>query len=194
MIYTTTFKHTIFWFFQVIEHLYDVCHKFSLRWPFSNGFACYKWTSVIPKWVIRWKESSMTIKERGFPDLGIKTSSYGLMTWASKSPWRFIGLGLKTKQASVCQLRLKTDERAMLWDMHRDLAACFAWKQVGLGFPSLVSRLAEAWWRVVHMAPPQMLRWSQVEDGRVDGMGCVRPCNPCFAVFVLLGPRGIVVF
>jgi hypothetical protein len=34
---------------------------------------------------------------------------------------------------------------------------------------------------------------SQVEDGRVDVMGCVRLCYPCFAVFTLLGPRGIVV-
>jgi hypothetical protein len=34
---------------------------------------------------------------------------------------------------------------------------------------------------------------SQVEDGRVDVMGCVGPCYPCFAVFTLLGPRGIIV-
>jgi hypothetical protein len=31
----------------------------------------------------------------------------------------------------------------MAWDMHRDLVACFAWKQVGLAFPSLASRLAD---------------------------------------------------
>jgi hypothetical protein len=31
----------------------------------------------------------------------------------------------------------------MARDTHRDLAACFAWKQVGLGFPSLASRLVE---------------------------------------------------
>jgi hypothetical protein len=34
---------------------------------------------------------------RGFPGLGLKTGSSGLVIWASKSPRRFFGLGLKTK-------------------------------------------------------------------------------------------------
>jgi hypothetical protein len=45
----------------------------------------------------------------GFPSWGLKTGSSGLMIWASKSPRRFLGLGLKTKCASVCRLRHKTD-------------------------------------------------------------------------------------
>jgi hypothetical protein len=45
----------------------------------------------------------------GFPGLSLKTGSYGMVIWASKSLRRFLGLGLKTKQASVCQLRHKTD-------------------------------------------------------------------------------------
>jgi hypothetical protein len=45
----------------------------------------------------------------GFPDLGLKTGSFGLVIWTSKSPQRFLVLGLKTKRASVCQLRHKTD-------------------------------------------------------------------------------------
>jgi hypothetical protein len=32
----------------------------------------------------------------GFPGLGLKTGSFGLVVWASKSPRRFLGLGLKT--------------------------------------------------------------------------------------------------
>jgi hypothetical protein len=44
-----------------------------------------------------------------FPSLGLKTGSFGLVIWASKSPRRFLSLGLKTKWASVCQLRHKTD-------------------------------------------------------------------------------------
>jgi hypothetical protein len=52
----------------------------------------------------------------GFPGLGSKTSSYGLMIWASKSPRWFFGLGLKTKQASVCQVRHKTDGGRSVWD------------------------------------------------------------------------------
>jgi hypothetical protein len=43
----------------------------------------------------------------GFSGLGLKTGSSGLVIWASKSPRRFFGLGLKTKQALVCRLRHK---------------------------------------------------------------------------------------
>jgi hypothetical protein len=59
------------------------------------------------------------------------------VVWISKSPQRFLGLGLKTKWAAVCRLRHKTDEGRSARDTRRDLAACFAWKQVWLGFPSL---------------------------------------------------------
>jgi hypothetical protein len=73
----------------------------------------------------------------GFSDLGLKTGSSGLVIWASKSPRRFLGLGLKIKEASVCRLRHKTDGGRSAWDTHRDLAACLTWKQVWLGFSSL---------------------------------------------------------
>jgi hypothetical protein len=43
------------------------------------------------------------------------------------------------------------------------------------------------------VAPSWRLHQRQVEDGRVDAMGCVRPCYPTFAVFNVLGPKGIVV-
>jgi hypothetical protein len=51
----------------------------------------------------------------GFPGLGLKTGSSGLVIWASKSPRWFLGLGLKTKQASVCRLRHKTDGGKSAW-------------------------------------------------------------------------------
>jgi hypothetical protein len=73
----------------------------------------------------------------GFPGLGLKTGSPGLLIWASKSPRQFLGLGLKTKQASVCRLRHKTNGGRLARDMRRDLAVCFTWKQVRLGFSSL---------------------------------------------------------
>jgi hypothetical protein len=73
----------------------------------------------------------------GFPGLGLKTGSSDLVIWASKSPRRFLGLGLKTKWALVCRLRHKTDGGRSARDTHRDLAACFMWKQVWLGFLSL---------------------------------------------------------
>jgi hypothetical protein len=47
----------------------------------------------------------------GFPGLGLKTCSYELVIWASKSPRRFLSLELKTKWAMVYRLRLKTDGR-----------------------------------------------------------------------------------
>jgi hypothetical protein len=72
---------------------------------------------------------------RGFPSLGLKNDSSGLVIWASKSPRRFLGLSLKTKQASVCRLRHKTDRGRSTRDTRQDLAACLAWKQVWLGFP-----------------------------------------------------------
>jgi hypothetical protein len=75
--------------------------------------------------------------DRGFPGLGLKTSSFGLVIWASKLLRRFLGLGLKTKWASVCRLRHKIDGGRSVKDTRRDLAACFTWKQVWLGFPSL---------------------------------------------------------
>jgi hypothetical protein len=37
----------------------------------------------------------------GFPSLGLKTDSYDLVIWTSKSLRRFLGLGLKTKWAMV---------------------------------------------------------------------------------------------
>jgi hypothetical protein len=78
-----------------------------------------------------------------FSGLGLKTGSYGFVIWPSKSPRRFLDLDHKTKRATVCRLLHKTDGRVMVYDTRQDLAACFAWKQVGLGFPSLTSRLAE---------------------------------------------------
>jgi hypothetical protein len=45
----------------------------------------------------------------------------------------------------------------------------------------------------VHVAPSWRLRRRQVEDGRVDVMGCVGPYYPTFVDFNVLGPRDIVV-
>jgi hypothetical protein len=63
----------------------------------------------------------------GFSSLSLKTGSSGLMIWASKSPRQFLSLVLKTKQASVCPLRHKTDGGRSARDTRRDLAACLAW-------------------------------------------------------------------
>jgi hypothetical protein len=52
----------------------------------------------------------------GFPALVLKTGSSDLVIWVSKSPRRFLGLGLKTKQALVCRLRHKTDRGKLARD------------------------------------------------------------------------------
>jgi hypothetical protein len=62
----------------------------------------------------------------GFPGLALKTASSGLVIWALKSPWRFLGLILKIKWASVCRLRHKTNGGRLARDTHRDLVACLA--------------------------------------------------------------------
>jgi hypothetical protein len=62
----------------------------------------------------------------GFPGLGLKTGSSCLVIWASKSPRRFLCLGLKTKWASVCRLRHKIDGGRSVRDTRRDLAASLA--------------------------------------------------------------------
>jgi hypothetical protein len=74
---------------------------------------------------------------KGFSSLGLKTGNSDLVIWASKSPRRFLGLDLKIKWALVCRLRHKTDGERSARDTHRDLVACFTWKQVWLEFPSL---------------------------------------------------------
>jgi hypothetical protein len=62
----------------------------------------------------------------GFPGLGFKTDSSGLVIWASKSPRWFLGLSLKIKWASICRLRHKTDGGRSTRDTRRDLATCLA--------------------------------------------------------------------
>jgi hypothetical protein len=48
-------------------------------------------------------------QDRKFPSFNLKTSSFGLVIWVSKSLWWFLDLGLKTKRTMVCRLHHKTD-------------------------------------------------------------------------------------
>jgi hypothetical protein len=97
---------------------------------------------VVCTWHVETRSTGFLVEPQnqgggGFPGLGLKTDSSDLVIWASKSQRRFLGLGLKTKWASVCRLRHKTDGGRSVRDTRRDLAACLASKQVWLGFPSL---------------------------------------------------------
>jgi hypothetical protein len=89
------------------------------RSMFSPGLASKPVATVLVVWP---QNHSL-----GFPDLGLKIGSYGLVIWLTKSSWQFLGLGLKTKWAMVFQLRDKTDRRMKTArDTHQDLASCFA--------------------------------------------------------------------
>jgi hypothetical protein len=47
---------------------------------------------------------------------------------------------------------------------------------------------------VVHVASSQRSHKDEAEDGRVDAMGCIRLFYPYFVLFMVLGPRGNLVF
>jgi hypothetical protein len=47
---------------------------------------------------------------------------------------------------------------------------------------------------VVHVASSRRLREDEVKDGQVNATSYIRLFYPIFAVFILLGPRDILVF
>jgi hypothetical protein len=60
----------------------------------------------------------------GFSSLSLKTGNCGLVIWFTKSPLRFLGLGLKIKWVMVYRLRHKTNGRMkMVRDTRRDLVS-----------------------------------------------------------------------
>jgi hypothetical protein len=56
------------------------------------------------------------------------------------------------------------------------------------------SKLAEERQRVVHVASLWRSCEDEVKDGRVDATGCIGLFYPNFIIFVVLGPKGILVF
>jgi hypothetical protein len=125
----------------------------------------------------------------GFPDLGLKIGIYGLVIWASKSPRRFLGLGLKTIHASVCRLRHKTNGGRSVQDTHPDRVEASRARVSQSGLKTGGGATTGG----AHGTVTDVVS-GQVEDGRVDAMGYVEPCYPCFTVFFLLCPRAIIVF
>jgi hypothetical protein len=129
----------------------------------------------------------------GFPGLGLKTGSYGVVIWVSKSSRRFLGLGLKTKQASVCRLHHKTNGGRSARDTRRDLTICFTWEaslarvsQSGLktGREATTGGARDS---ITEVASKASWRWTG------DVMGCLGPYYHTFDILNVLGHRGIVV-
>jgi hypothetical protein len=46
---------------------------------------------------------------------------------------------------------------------------------------------------MVHMASSRRLHGVEAENGRVDASGCIGLFYPNFAIFIVLGPKGILV-
>jgi hypothetical protein len=130
-------------------------------------------------------------QDRWFFGLCLKTDSFDLVIWVSKSSRRFLSLGLKNMWDSVWWLHHKINGGRLARDTRRHVAACFAWKQVGLGFSSMTLRLLEAWWRMIHVASSRRLHRDEAEDGRVDAMRCVGTFYQKIIVFYILGHRAI---
>jgi hypothetical protein len=112
-------------------------HRSGTRWPGGRVAPC-----AVCTWNVETRSAGFLVEPQnqgggGFPGLGLKTGSSGLVIWASKSLRWFLDLGLKTKWASVCRLRHKIDGGRSARETRRDLTACLASKQVWLGFPSM---------------------------------------------------------
>jgi hypothetical protein len=91
--------------------------RFSLVWPQNQ-------------W--RWLFSSLGSKLMATvsPNLASKPAVSFLVEPQNQITVTVLGLGFKTKQASIYRLRHKTNGGSSPWDTRRDLAACLAWKQV----------------------------------------------------------------
>jgi hypothetical protein len=73
----------------------------------------------------------------GFPGLGLKTDSSGLVIWSLKIIAMVSWFGPQNQVGFGLSVRHKTDGGRSARDTRRDLAACLELKQVWLGFPSL---------------------------------------------------------
>jgi hypothetical protein len=79
---------------------------------FASGLASKLMGRFFPVWPQnRWRQFVLKIGGFGFPGLALKIGGYNLVIWASKPPRWFLGLGLKTMQATVCRLCHKTNKK-----------------------------------------------------------------------------------
>jgi hypothetical protein len=177
-----------------------VKHISGTWWPDDQevGWHCVRYAPCTMRGWAQVSWLSLKTKVIGFSGLGLKTGSYSLVICSSKSLQWFLGLDLKTKWATICRSCHKTNGRRMARDTCRDLAACFAWKQVGLGFPCFASKLTDERRRLVHMASSWRSRWSEakrwlVRCHRVQRSGS-QTNLPFLVVIFLLAHRGILVF
>jgi hypothetical protein len=92
-----------------------VCQWFG----FKTTGTIYQWFVLKTTGTVSW--FGLKTADDGFSRFGLKTGGFGLLglglkigrcglvIWASKSPRQFLSFDFKTKQATVCRLRHKTD-------------------------------------------------------------------------------------
>jgi hypothetical protein len=115
----------------------------------------------------------------------LKTTATVIWFGSQNQGQRFGDLGLKIittvswfePQNQVGGYLLVCSSKSMTgWRWYEDTCwysvACFVVKQVRLGFPSFISKLAKERWWVVYMASSRRSRESEAKDGRFDGVGC----------------------
>jgi hypothetical protein len=113
----------VVWVGDLVQRTGMVKHRSGNRWPDDRAvrWCCVRSTPCTSRRGVRVSWFSLKTKIDGlsvvwpqnhwdgFSSLDLKTGSYGLVIWGSKSPRRFLGLGLKTKRVMVFRLRHKTD-------------------------------------------------------------------------------------
>jgi hypothetical protein len=113
----------------------NLLRRFSLVWPqnqwrrISPVWPQNWWLRFSPVWPQNWwrwffpvwpqyrrSVSWLSLKTKVVEGFPVWASKPATLVWPSKSPQRFLGLGLKTKQVSVCRLCHKTDGGRLAWD------------------------------------------------------------------------------
>jgi hypothetical protein len=127
--------------------------------------------------------------------LGPKIDSYGLVIWASKSPQWFLDLGLKTKAGNdllVAPQNRQEDEDSAGQTLRSSGLLHVEASQARVSQSGLKTDGGAA--EMVHVTSSWRSRADEDEDGQVDAICCIRPFYCNFAIFYVLGPRGILVF
>jgi hypothetical protein len=129
--------------------------------------------------------------------LSLKTKVDGLSVVWPQNHWDgFLRFDLKIGGDCFLWFGLKIGGNCFLWfDIKIDGDNFFRFSlKIGGVFLSLTSRLVEAQWWVVHVAPSCWLHQDQVEDGGVDATVCIGLYYHFFVIFVALGHMCIIVF
>jgi hypothetical protein len=127
--------------------------------------------------------------------LGLNIGSYGLVICTSKSPRTVSWFGLQNQTdydlSVVPQNQRKDEDDAEHTSRSSDLL-CLEASQARVFQSGLKTGGGAA--QMVHVASLPRLHRVEAKDRRVDATGYIRLFYSNFTVFIVLGPRGILVF